>query len=150
MIEIIRTESNNPDFIQLVKYLDADLAKRDGADHSFYDQFNKIDKIKSVVLAYENGIASACGGMKEFGPNTMEIKRMFTLPGNRGKGIATRVLAELEKWAAELSCEKCVLETGKRQPEAIRLYEKNGYKNTPNYGRYAEMENSVCMEKSIK
>jgi putative acetyltransferase len=150
MIEIIRTESNNPDFIQLVKYLDADLAKRDGADHSFYDQFNKIDKIKSVVLAYENGIASACGGMKGFGANTMEIKRMFTLPGNRGKGIATRVLAELEKWAAELSCEKCVLETGKRQPEAIRLYEKNGYKNIPNYGRYAEMENSVCMEKSIK
>jgi len=75
---------------------------------------------------------------------------MYTSPESRGKGIATKVLAELEKWATELSSEKCVLETGKRQPEAIALYNKNGYKIIPNYGQYAEMENSVCFEKEIK
>jgi putative acetyltransferase len=56
----------------------------------------------------------------------------------------------LETWASELSFEKCILETGKRQPEAIRLYEKNGYKRIPNYGQYAQIENSVCFEKDFK
>jgi GNAT superfamily N-acetyltransferase len=59
------------------------------------------------------------------------------------------ILAELEKWAGELSCTKCILETGKRQPDAIGLYKKNGYKPVPNYGQYAGVENSVCFEKVI-
>lgn len=149
MINIIRTASDNQDFIELVKYLDAYLAERDGDDHSFYAQFNKIDKIKYVVVVYENGKPIGCGAIKEYAPNTMEIKRMYTSPGNRGKGIATRVLTELEKWTNELSCKKCILETGKRQSEAIGLYKKNGYKLIPNYGQYAEIENSLCFEKEI-
>ena len=92
MIKIIRTDSDNKDFIELVKYLDADLAERDGDDHSFYAQFNKIDKIKYVVVAYENGKPMGCGAIKEYSPDTMEIKRMYTLPESRGKGIATKVL----------------------------------------------------------
>ena len=150
MIKIIRTDSDNHDFIELVKYLDGDLAERDGNDHSFYDQFNKIDKIKYVVVAYENGKPISCGAIKEYSPNTMEIKRMYTSPGSRGKGIATKVLTELEIWATELSCEKCILETGKRQPEAIGLYKKNGYKLIPNFGQYAEIDNSLCFEKKMK
>lgn len=150
MIQIIRTDSDNRDFIELVKHLDAELAERDGNDHSFYAQFNKIDKIKFAVVAYENTKPLGCGAMKEFAPNAMEIKRMFVYPENRGKGIATKILSELENWATELSFEKCVLETGKRQPEAIRLYEKNGYNRIPNYGQYAGVENSLCFEKALK
>ena len=149
MISIKRTNSNNLDFIKLVTYLDADLAARDGQDHSFYAQFNKIDKIKYVVVAYENGKPVGCGAIKEYTPNTMEIKRMYTLPENRGKGIASKILRELEAWASELAYEKCVLETGKRQPEAIGLYKKNGYKIIPNYGQYAGIENSLCFEKNV-
>ena len=150
MIKIVRTDSDNQDFIKLVKCLDADLAERDGKDHSFYNQFNKIDKIKNVVVAYENGNPIGCGAIKEYTSKTMEIKRMYTSPGSRGKGIATKVLSELEIWATELSCEKCILETGKRQPEAIGLYKKNGYKLIPNYGQYAEIDNSLCFEKEMK
>ena len=149
MINILRTESTHPDFIELVRRLDADLAERDGEDHSFYSQFNAIGGIKYAVVAYENNRPMGCGAMKEFDPGTMEIKRMYTLPESRGKGIATRILRELEHWAAELSCEKCILETGKRQPEAIWLYEKNGYRPIPNYGQYAGVENSVCFEKLL-
>jgi putative acetyltransferase len=79
----------------------------------------------------------------------MEVKRMYTSPESRGKGTAAQVLNELEKWAAELYCKKCVLETGKRQPEAIGLYQKGGYKIIPNYGQYAGIENSVCFEKEL-
>jgi GNAT superfamily N-acetyltransferase len=150
MIKLIRTDSNNQDFIELVKYLDADLAQRDGNDHSFYNQFNKIDKLKHVVVAYEDGKPISCGAIKQHTPTTMEVKRMYTLPGSRGKGLATKVLNELEIWATELSYEKCVLETGKRQPEAIELYKKNGYKRIPNYGQYAEIKNSLCFEKELK
>ena len=78
MIQLTRTNSDNPDFIGLVKLLDADLAVKDGDDHSFYNQFNKIDKIKFVVVAYENGKAIGCGAIKEFAPGSMEVKRMYT------------------------------------------------------------------------
>lgn len=150
MIRTTRTNSENQDFVQLVKHLDADLAERDGKDHSFYAQFNKIDKIKYVVLAYENDKPVGCGAIKEYAWDTVEVKRMYTSPDNRGKGIASRILQELEAWAAELSYEKCILETGKQQPEAIGLYQKNGYQMIPNYGQYAEVENSLCFEKHIK
>jgi GNAT superfamily N-acetyltransferase len=150
MITLRRTDSENQDFIELVKFLDADLAEKDGDYHSFYAQFNKIDKIKYVIVAYENEKPMGCGAIREYTPNTMEIKRMYTSPGSRGKGIATKVLTELEIWATELCCEKCILETGKKQPEAMALYKKTGYRRIPNYGEYAEMENSVCFEKEMK
>ena len=149
MFKLIRTDAVNPDFINLVGLLDADLALKDGEEHSFYSQFNKIDSIKHVVVVYENDKPVGCGAIKEHKKGMMEIKRMYTSPVSRGKGIATSVLIELEKWAAELGCEKCILETGKRQPEAIELYKKNGYVSIPNYGQYADKENSVCFEKKL-
>ena len=149
MINLKRTDSGNPDFIELVRLLDADLAKRDGDDHSFYAHFNRIDKIKFVVVAFNDEYPVSCGAIKEFAPSIMEVKRMYTLPAHRGKGIAGLVLGELERWAAELFYQKCVLETGKRQPEAIALYKKSRYKLIPNYGQYQGVENSVCFEKEV-
>lgn len=150
MIQITRTNSENQDFIDLVKDLDAEMAIRDGEDHSFYAQFNKIDTIKYAVVAYENGRPVGCGAIKEYSPGTVEIKRMYTFPGSRGKGIAGRILSELEAWAAELGYETCILETGKRLPEAVRLYQKNGYTIIPNYGPYAQIEDSICFEKDLR
>ncbi|MCB0532804.1 MAG: GNAT family N-acetyltransferase [Lewinellaceae bacterium] len=150
MIRLVRTDSGNPDFIALVKLLDAELAIRDGDDHAFYDQFNKIDMIKNAVVVYENDRAIACGALKAFQPGAMEIKRMYTLPDHRGKGVASAILAELEHWTADLSYEKCVLETGINQPEAIALYKKSGYRQIPNYGQYTGVETSLCFEKRVR
>jgi putative acetyltransferase len=150
-VNLIRTDASNKDFIALVKLLDAELALRDGEEHAFYGPLNQIamGMIKHVVVAFEEGQAVSCGAIKRFSNEAMEIKRMYTLPDNRGKGLATLVIAELEQWARELSCTKSVLETGKKQPEAIALYEKIGYKRIPNYGQYVGMENSLCMEKEL-
>lgn len=150
-MQLLRTDSTHPDFIELVKHLDADLAIRDGDDHPFYDQFNKIDAIKYAVVAYdENDTAVGCGAIKEFEPGTMEVKRMFVPMEQRGKGIAKDILIELEVWALELGNRKCILETGIKQPEAISLYKKSGYTFMDNYGQYAGVENSVCFEKLLK
>ena len=79
----------------------------------------------------------------------MEVKRMYTLPEFRGQGYAAKILLELENWAKELGYKSCVLETGKRQPEAIQLYKKNGYRIIPNYGQYKGIKNSICFEKIL-
>ncbi len=149
MIQILRTDSTHQDFIELVKKLDADLAIRDGAENDFYAQFNKIDSIKYALVAYEDQTPIGCGAIKAFDEKTMEVKRMYVLPKARGKGIASQLLQELEAWAKELTYEKCVLETGKRQPEAIRLYQKNNYQIIPNYGQYQNVENSLCFGKEL-
>lgn len=147
---ITRTDSANRDFIKLVKLLDEELAIRDGSEHSFYAQYNNIDAIKNVVLAYHNGKALGCGAFKKYDADAAEIKRMYVLLPERGKGIAGEVLTELEKWALEEGFGSCILETGKKQPEAIRLYEKSGYVPIPNYGQYEGIEDSVCMKKTLK
>ena len=149
MIRVLKTNSENQDFIELVKFLDLYLAEKDGDDHSFYNQFNKIDRIKHVVIIYDKGKAIACGAIKEYKQYIMEIKRMYTAPECRGKGIATKILIELENWSAEMSYEKCLLETGVKQEEAIGLYKKNGYKLISNYGQYIGVKNSLCFEKQL-
>jgi len=148
-MNFVRTTSENLDFQKLVTELDADLRIRDGEDHGFYAQFNTIVMIKHVIVAYENGVPVGCGAIKAYSPEAMEVKRMYVPPSHRRAGVASRVLGELEKWAAELQYKRCVLETGKRQPEAIALYTRSGYAIIPNYGQYENMENSVCFEKKL-
>jgi GNAT superfamily N-acetyltransferase len=150
MLTLFRTDASDPDFVKLVSLLDQELAERDGDDHSFYQQFNHIDRLRHVVIIKEGDQAIGCGAIKDLEGEAMEVKRMFVLAARRGRGVAGSILAELEKWAFELGYSSCRLETGKRQPEAIALYMRKGYQIIPNYGQYAEVENSICFEKKLK
>ncbi|MEO7978764.1 GNAT family N-acetyltransferase [Flavobacterium sp.] len=149
MTRLKRTNSDDRDFINLVSLLDQDLAIRDGEDHAFYNQFNKTDKIEHVIVYYESDIAVGCGAFREKEPDKVEIKRMFVHPDFRKKGIASAVLKELEIWAKEVGYAYTILETGKNQPEAINLYQKQDYTIIPNYPPYEKMDNSVCMKKTL-
>jgi putative acetyltransferase len=149
MLQLIRTNSEHKDFRILVEQLDKDLTIRDGDEHAFYAQYNGIALIKHTIVAYQNDIAVGCGAIKAFDDASMEVKRMYTLPESRGSGIASSILKALETWAAELGYQTCLLETGKKQPEAIALYQKSGYEITPNYGQYAGIENSICFSKKL-
>ena len=148
-MEIVRTTSENEDFRSLVNRLDRELAIRDGDDHAFYSQFNKLDTIKHAVVAYIDKEAVGCGAIRPFDDASVEVKRMFVPTEHRGRGIAKDILKELESWAVELSFKRCILETGLKQPEAIALYTKSGYNSIPNYGQYQGMYNSVCFEKFV-
>jgi len=150
MPEIYRTDASDTDFIKLVVLLDEELAETDGDDHSFYQQFNHIDHLAHIVLIKENNQAIGCGAIKVLDGQVMEVKRMFVLREMRGRGLAGSVLTELETWALELGFRSCRLETGKRQLEAIALYESNGYQRISNYGQYADVMNSICFEKRLK
>jgi putative acetyltransferase len=149
MIELKRTTSENPDFTSLNRILDKELVIRDGDEHEFFAQFNKIDSINHVVLAYNNGEAVGCGAIKKFDEETVEIKRMFVMPAGRGKKMASTILSELETWARELGFKKCILETGATFKDALGLYTKAGYEVSPNYGQYIGVKSSVCFYKSL-
>jgi putative acetyltransferase len=144
-----RTDSDNTDFQKLVVLLDEDLAIRDGAEHAFYHQFNKIVNIRNAIVCYVGNKPIGCGAFKPFDQEKVEIKRMYVLPQYRGQAIGQKILNELELWAAELNFSSCILETGKKQPEAIRLYQKAGYSIIKNYGQYENVENSICMMKVL-
>lgn len=148
-MRIQRTNSKNTDFQQLVKLLDIELAERDGEEHSFYAQYNGIDHLNHVIVGYKDETPICIGAIKSFEAEKMEVKRMYIVKDERGKGLASILLQELEQWAKELGYDYCILETGKKQPEAIQLYLKNHYQIIPNYGQYAGIENSVCFQKSI-
>lgn len=148
-MKIIKTNYNNQDYKALVTELDADLAIKDGEDHSFYNQFNSSEGINNVIVIYINDVAVGCGAIKPFNENTVEVKRMFVKPEHQGKGLGTIILKALEEWAKLLNNSACILETGIRQPDAIALYKKNGYLITANYGQYIGVDNSVCFKKNI-
>ena len=149
MIRIVRTNSKNIDFVNLVQSLNDYLKIVDGDDHDFYNQYNNIDVLNHVVLAYNNETPIGCGAFKAFEKTSTEIKRMFTKAEFRGKGVASQILVELETWSKELAFKACVLETGLRQNEAVAFYKKMDYKIISNYGQYKNMTNSLCFKKEL-
>ncbi len=146
---LLRTDRHHPELRQLVARLDAYLAVTDGDEHDFYDQFNHLDDLRCVVLAFQGDEAIACGALKHYDAHTAEIKRMYVDPTYRKQGLASLVLEELEAWARELTYGACILETGKRQTEAVAFYRKNRYMAIPKYGPYKEADNSLCFKKML-
>ncbi len=148
-MEFTRTTSEYPDFRILVGELDRFLSIINGDDDAFFAQYNTIDHLKNVVVAYLDGQPAGCGAYKFFEGKAVEIKRMYVLPEQRGQGVARTVLYELEQWAKAEGYDQCVLETSIDLHEAIRLYEKCGYTPIPNYGQYAGVESSRCFSKNL-
>ena len=149
MLSVLRTNSSNDNFRNLVVDLDRYLAKRNGDANEFFAQYNKIDSLQNVVVVFHNGKGVGCGAIKAYNTGVFELKRMYVIEAMRGKGVATAMLRELEAWAKELGCHTCILETGSEMSDAIGLYTKNGYTAIANYGQYALVENSRCFEKKL-
>lgn len=148
MISLKRTTVTDPAFVELVSMLDKDLWSRYPDKQGIFAPNNKLDERVQVVVAISEGEPVACGGFRPTTSSTeIEVKRMFVHPAFRGKGISRMILQELERWASEQHYTSAILETGIKQPEAIRLYETSGFTRIPNYGPYQDIEESVCMRK---
>ena len=148
-MKLVQTNQGSKDFQQLVAHLDAELAIRDGDDHAFYHQFNGIESLDHVIIAYDKGQPVGSGAFKARNNQQVEIKRMFVLTAARKKGYASAILTTLETWAAKEGYSEAILETGKAQIEALSFYPKQGYTVIPNFAPYVGVENSVCFSKSL-
>ncbi len=148
MINYKRTNSSDPHFKELIRQLDADLTITNGDEQAKFAEFNRVDKVKWVIVAYHNNQPIACGGFKINGKRA-EIKRMFVNKNYRGQKIGEQILKELENWAREDGFIGAILETGINQHEAQNLYKKLGYNIIPNYGPYVNFSDSICMAKDF-
>jgi putative acetyltransferase len=102
------------------------------------------------LVAHSGGEPVGCGALRPLDDGSAEIKRMYVIPGMRGSGVSTAVLEALENHAAERGWFTLKLETGPKQPEAIRFYERSGYVRIPNFGHYAGHEDSLCFARELR
>lgn len=146
-MRIERTNSNNVDFIYLVKllYIYLNPYKTKTLQH-----FNNIDTITNVIVIYKKNIPIACGAIRQYSDHVMELKRMFVIDSERGTKAAQLLLQELEIWAIDLQTTKCILETGRDMLRAIAFYKKNNYNEIDNYEPYVSNIRSICFEKILK
>lgn len=146
---IKRTSNTHRDFLTLTRELDVELKGIYGSLQAVYDKHNVLDPIDTAIVGYENTEPMACGCFKTIDTERVEIKRLYVKPEFRRQGFSSKILQALEAWAAELGYATVLLETGKKQPEAIGLYRKFGYQTIANYSPYQGMENSLCMQKQL-
>lgn len=148
-IKLIRTDSSNRDLQELIHALDAEFVVRYPYQGNKFTQFNLLADNARVMLAYDETLCVACGAFRPVNSHTVEIKRMYTLPAYRNKGLGKMILNALETWAREENFTEAILETGIRQPEAIAAYEKSGYTRIPNYPPYEDVKESICYRKKL-
>ncbi|WP_091084986.1 GNAT family N-acetyltransferase [Micromonospora nigra] len=94
----------------------------------------------AFLVARLDGEPVGCGGWRSHGDagDTAELKRMYTAPQARGRGVARAILAAVERSAWEQGRKRIILECGDRQPEAIAMYTAAGYERIPNFGFYRD------------
>jgi GNAT superfamily N-acetyltransferase len=148
-IEIIKTNSDNTDYIHLKNDLDQYLWDKYPVLKTDYWGNNILEFNPNVLVIYIDKKAVACGCFKKYDEKRVEIKRMFVAPAARDLGLAKQILQELEDWASSLGYTTAILETLHKQKEAIGLYQKCGYMIVANYEPYIGLANSVCMQKEI-
>ncbi|GAB2833386.1 nitrate reductase associated protein [Ferruginibacter profundus] len=146
---IKRTTSNDSNFQWLIQQLDHELWNELQEDQAQYDQYNKVPDLNTVVVVYIHDQPAAGGCFKKYNADTVEIKRMFVVKEQRGKGLSKLVLTELENWAMEDGFKYAILETSIHFIPATTLYKKSGYQVIPNYDQYEGLEESVCMKKEL-
>jgi GNAT superfamily N-acetyltransferase len=144
----LRTEPG-ADFRSLAEELDAELARANGAAQARYDGFNGLDGLSDLVAAYDGPVPVGCAALKPLGGGRFEVKRVYVREAWRRHGVARGLMAELERAAHRRGAASLVLETSRGFTAALGLYEGLGYRVIPNYGQYAGMELSVCLEKLL-
>lgn len=135
-IDVVRYD--HPDAAKLIDELQADyLVRYGGPDETPVDPDEFAPPRGLFLVGYVDDEPVACGGWRSMGED-VEVKRMFVTPPWRRRGLAKKVLTELERAAAEAGYKRVLLMTGERQPEAIALYQAYGYSVVPGFGYYAD------------
>ncbi|PRY00910.1 GNAT family N-acetyltransferase [Allonocardiopsis opalescens] len=139
-------EPADPELSRLVAAQQAELAERYGDEDGHFP----LDPAARFLVAVDGGEAVGCGAVQRLDERTAELKRMYVRPDRRGEGISRLLLAALEDAARAAGHELLRLEAGTRQPEAVGLYTRSGYRPIPAYGMYAGNPLSLCFEKELR
>lgn len=150
-VEFKDTDGEDTDFAMLCNRLDNSIDEivGDKLDRSQYVQYNQRDSIHDVIIAYLKGEPIASGAFKMYDEDHAELKRIYVEASHRKLGLGAELVRRLEAKAKIKGYKWCILETGKPLEAACHMYKKAGYKVIPNYGQYADMPDSICMERKI-
>ena len=151
------TPSTDPVAVDLVRQMQVEMDERFGPEDDGGEGWLAETSAEHVspphgvfLVAYlDDGTPAGCGALKRFDAETGEVKRMFTAPAGRGKGVGRAILARLEDEARRIGYTKARLETDLKLFEAVGLYESVGYREIPVYGRYAHEPENRCFEKAL-
>lgn len=151
-LDIRREDLGGPIARGLIAALDAEmraLYPEEGANHLRLDTDEVAPGRGTFLVAFRGGAPVGCGALRTVGDGAGEIKRMYVVPAARGSGLGSALLRALEAEARALGLGRVVLETGHRQPEALRLYQAAGFVSTDAFGEYVGSRLSVCMAKTL-
>lgn len=148
---------DDPDAVWLIEQLQQEYVVRYGEpDLTPVDPTEFSPPEGLFLLGYRGRRPVASGGWRAhdarepgYRDGDVELKRMYTVPEERGNGLARRMLAELESSAARAGYKRVVLQTGTRQPEAIALYLASGYTEIESFGIYRDDPMSRCFGKEL-
>ena len=145
------TDGKNPNFAALCRLLDEQLNQWAGGEENRkeYIQYNTLEKIHDVVIAYDGDHPVGCAAFKKFDETSAELKRVFVRDTYRGTGVAEAMVRAMEERARSQGYDRLVLETGKALLAANKLYKRLSYQVIENYGQYQGMTGSVCMQKIL-
>jgi GNAT superfamily N-acetyltransferase len=155
-IVIVAEDPTAADALELIRLLSAELAARydfaDDGSGAFTPADAQVPR-SAFLVARLDGRPVGCGALRPLDEagfeDSAEIKRMYVVPEARGRRLGGAILERLEALARSFGYARAVLETGNRQIEAIRLYERSGYRRIACYGRYASDPRSICFGKSL-
>lgn len=150
MLTLQIEKPDKAEIVELIRQLDEFLKSLYPPESNHLLDINALMGENILFLTAKDGERYVgCGALRLFQGEYAEIKRMYVLPSERGKGIAYRILAELQRLAAESGLEILRLETGIHQAEALGLYKKFGFYRVEPFGEYTADPLSLCFEKRI-
>jgi GNAT superfamily N-acetyltransferase len=151
-VNVLRAAWDDADVQRLTAAQQAELrARYDGAGEPGTPP-SAADVSVVLVARDADGTVLGCGALRALGDGVAEVKRMYVVPSARGRGVSKAVLTALESAARERGWTTLRLETGPRQPEAIGLYSRAGYRPIEAFGAYVgapEAEDSLFFERVL-
>jgi ribosomal protein S18 acetylase RimI-like enzyme len=146
-LEFIWTDGNNEEFhrfyLETEDYYSSIVGGKKNREG--FIPYNLSESISDVLLAYMDGVAVGCAGLKKYNDSDVEIKRVWVEPDYRGRHIATELMDRIEDKARERGFKRAVLQTRPIMEDAVGLYEKRGYELIGNYPPYDKLEGAICM-----
>jgi GNAT superfamily N-acetyltransferase len=158
-VEIRPSRYGAPAAQALIAAAQAELTERYGsADENPIESVEFDPPEGAFLLAWRDGVPVACAGWRtiahtpdhlDVAEDVAELKRMYTVPDARGTGVASMLLAAVEESARGHGMRRIILETGGKQPEAVRFYGRSGYDRIPNYGYYKDEPDCISFGRDL-